>query len=164
MANKVYAARETVITFGSNSNTVTFTPKNVATANGRVSAEWDRGASSAPGRYLVKCFSKSGSTYTVDLTIRPYYVQHDGSLRPGVLGGTDAALSSEAALLRCWVPLPPIIAHVTTSSTVIASKPQIITLVDRYVQFAWWNALGVTLTNTDADHIIQVLPCPPEVQ
>lgn len=163
MANKVYGTLETAITIGSNSNTVLFTPKNVGTGAGRLSAEWDRGAGAAASRYLMLAFSKSGSTMTIGRAIRQYMTQHDGAKRPGTQGGSDAGFATETLISSGWTPLKPIVAHITTSSTVIVAS-QVITIVGRYVQFAWWNDLSVTLTNTDADHGLILIPAPPEVQ
>ena len=138
------------ITFGDGMYDVLFTPKNTATANGRVSALWDRGTGAKPMRYRYYSFAQSASTYTANRAVRQYVAQGNGTYIPGSFSTSDQAISSET-LLAGWTPLKPIIAHVTTAATVLVAEGELI-LRARYVQFGWWNDLGVTLTNTTNYH------------
>lgn len=165
MVNKIFVNPESAITFGSNSDTVTFTPKNVANAAGRISAQHDRGSGAKAMRYRWEAFSKVGSDATLGLSIPIYIVtaHSSSSLIDDGLGASDAALSATTQLSNS-VCIGAIIVNGTAANVGPWYASGIIEILARYVSVAWWNASGQTLTNVDADHRFTLIPMPYEVQ
>jgi hypothetical protein len=165
MVNKILVNPETAITFGSNSDTVTFTPKAVATGAGRISAQHDRGSGAKAMRYRWEARSKVGSNATLGLTIQLFLVTaHSAAANvDDGLGQSDAALSVSTQLSNARY-----IGDLKVNGTAANVGPWYasgnITIFTRYVSVAWWNASGQTLTNVDADHQFVLIPMPDEIQ
>lgn len=161
--SKQYFAPESSITFGSNSNTVLFTPKNVASAAGRISAQYDRGSGSKPGLYRWEAKSKYGSALTVGNALEIYLAtSQDGSTIDGNQSTTDAAFSA-ADKRRNLQYVGSVVADSTSSGEVQVGSGTVM-IYSRYISVVWWNAMGQTLTNVDADHVFTLTPYPPEMQ
>jgi len=153
----------TARTFASAGDT-TFTPKNISSGDARVSAQWDRGAGSLPGLYRWFAKSKSGSAYTVGRGVQIFLSQaKDATDLPGRVGTSDASISTAADRVRNLQPVGSIIADTTTAGAAIIASGTVF-IHSRYVSVLWLNDLGVTLTNTDADHEFVLQPLPPEAQ
>lgn len=163
MANAIYMKEGTSKTFQESGGDVTWTPKNVATGAGRISNQLDLGASPRPKLHRWELTSKF-QTATVGNVIRLYIVRASSAattLQDGVVGITDAGLSTEALIQYTALPLGPLTVHHTTASQVWRGT---VVITARYVQVAVWNISGVSLTNTAGDHIFTLTPLYDEVQ
>jgi hypothetical protein len=161
--SKIYFNPETARTFASAGDTA-FTPKNIASGNARVSAQWDRGAGAQPGLYRWFAKSKSGSAYTVGRAVQIFLSQaKDATDIPGRLGTSDATVNSGANSTRNLSPVGSIVADVTTANEALIASGTVF-IYARYVSVFWLNDLGVALTNTDADHEFVLQAIPPEAQ
>lgn len=162
MANKVYTATETAISFKSSGGDVTFTPQNVASAAGRISARWDRGAGSKAGRYKWRAKTKAGAALAVGAQLEIFLATSDGTIVDGNQGTSDAVFSA-GDKRRNLQPVGVIEADSTTNGEVQHASG-IVWIFDRYISVVWWNALGQTLTNTAGDHEFILTPIPDEIQ
>src|SRR5687767_3311291 len=104
MANLIYTLPETAIVFTESGGDAVFTPKNVATGAGRVSAQFDRGAGAKAMRYRVEAAFKTGSNITpgtsgvqVECYIATAHIAA-ATVSSG-LGQSDAALTARNQLL-----------------------------------------------------------------
>lgn len=166
MANLVYVAPQTAKTFKGSGGDVTFTPKNIGNAAGRLSARADLwGTTKGALRYRVYAEFKPGATPTVGNTIAVYVVRWNDDSTPGQpdgqAGATDAAISSIDAL-RNFLYVGSL--EIQAASSSIVSGSWIVEIPTRYASVAVWNASGATLTNVDADHLIKLTPLPDEIQ
>ena len=162
MANKIYVAPETAIVFKNSGGDVTFTPKNVANAAGRISAQWDRGSGSKPGRYYWRVHTKFQAGLTVGNALEVYFATSDGTDVDGNQGTTDAAFS--AADKRRNLQFVGTVVADSTSSGEVQIASGLVEVYTRYLSVVWWNATGQTLTNTDSDHTFTLTPVPDEIQ
>lgn len=162
MANKLYTARETVITFKASGGTVLFTPTSLATAAGRYSTQWDRGAGSVPDRYVFHARTKIAVAPVVGTILTVYLGFSDGTDNDGELGTTDAALPA-ADRRRNLTPIGCIVAD-EASTTRVMKTSGIIEILARFVTLTWYNEFGQALSATAGDHVTTFEPVPPELQ
>ena len=165
MVNKIYVDPETPITFGSNSDTVTFTPKNVATGAGRISAQHDRGSGAKAMRYRWESFSKVGSNatlgYGIDIFIATAH-KSASEIDDG-LGASDAAVSG-ATLVSNSRYIGTIKVNGSGANVGPWQASGEFEILARYLSVVWINNTGQTLTNVDADHQFTLIPMPDEIQ
>jgi hypothetical protein len=163
MPNKVYHAPETSITFKETGGSVTFTPKNITTGAGRVSAQWDRGAGSKPGLYKWRAKTAGASAATVGRVVEILFATSDGTIVDGDFGTTDAGMSDIDYKRNCqWVG--NVAADDSQGAGTNYNGSGVVEILDRYVSVVWWNDLGVSLTNTAGDHEFTLTPVPMEIQ
>lgn len=163
MANKIYVAPESAVTFGSNTDTVLWSIKNVANGAGRISAQWDRGTGSKPGWYRWQMKTKAAAALAVGVALELWLAfSRGGSIVDGNFGTSDAAASA-ADKRNNLTRLGSIIADSTTNGEVQIGSG-VIFLPYRYVSVLGWNTLGQSLTNVDADHQLAFEAIPWEIQ
>lgn len=162
MANKIYVAPETAISFKASGGDVTFTPQNVANAAGRISAQWDRGAGSKPARYVWRAHTKAGAALAIGATLEIYFATSDGTDVDGNQSTSDAAFAA-ADKRRNLQFVGTVVADSTTNGEVQIGSG-VIEIFTRYLSVVWWNNLGQTLTNTAGDHTFTLTPVPDEIQ
>lgn len=162
MANKIYTAPETAITFLASGGTVTFTPTSLANGAGRVSAQHDRGASSRATRFEWRAYCKAAAALTAGVALEIYLATSDGSKVDGNVGTADAAVS-DANKRYNLLPIGAIVADSTTNGEVQHASG-IIEVSARFLSVVWWNAFGQALTGTAGDHGFSLMPMPYEVQ
>ena len=154
----------TSVVFKSSGGDITFTPQNIASADARVSAQWDRGSGSKPGWYRWFGKTKSSASYTIGRAVQIYLGQaKDATDIPSNLGTSDASISSAVDRMRPLDLVGAIVAPVATGSTALVQSG-LLFIHSRYVSVVWFNDLGVTLTNTAGDHEFQIEPLSPESQ
>jgi hypothetical protein len=162
MTDLIYYLPQTIITFGNNSNTVLFTPQSITTAAGRISTQWNRGTGAQPREFRWRAKTKSSSAYTVGAVLEIYLATSDGTTVDGNFGTSDAGFSS-ADLRRNLQPVGTIVADNTTAGNPLQASGRI-DIEEQFVSVVWWNALGVTLTGTAADHLFELTPVPSQLQ
>jgi hypothetical protein len=168
MANLIYTLPETAIVFTESGGDATFTPKNVATGAGRVSAQFDRGAGAKAMRYRWEAAFKTGSNITpgtsgvpVELYVATAHIS--ASIIDSSLGASDAALTARNSLLLAQ-PIGVLIPTGTAAGTGPFVGSGVVEILARYISVAMWNASGQTLTNVNGDNYIKLVPMPDQVQ
>jgi hypothetical protein len=166
VANKIYVAPETAITFLASGGTVAFTPTSLADQAGRVSARHDRGAGSRAGWYEWRAWCKAAATPTVGRAVVVSLATSDGTIVDGNLGTADAAVSSGSALalnkLRNLRRLGSMVADGDAGNLLYNSGT--VFVPSRYISVYWFDDLGQALTGTVVDHGFSLTPIPDEVQ
>ena len=161
--SKIYLARDTAVTFGSNTDTVLWTPKNVANGAGRISNEWDRGAGALPAWYAWQFKTKFQAALALGVECQLWLAfSRNGTLWDGNFTDGDAAWST-GDKRNNLTRLGTVIADSTSSGEVQVASG-VIFIPFRYVMAALWNAAGQSLTNTDADHQLAFEPLAWDIQ
>lgn len=159
---KIYETPGAAATFRGSGGTTTFTPQNEATSKGRISSPWDRGAGAEPARYKWRMRTRWAATPTSGDVLRLYLVTSDGTNPDGSLSAADAELTSETPLLNNCQFIGAVVAAGVDQIEVSSG---VCLIHDRYVQAAVWNASGAkALTNTEADHVLTLIPIPDDIQ
>lgn len=164
MANLIYQAPGTTVTFKSSGGDVTFTNTSVSNGAGRISAQWDRGAGSKPGLYRWEATTKAAAALAVGVTLEIYLATaHVSSSQiDGNQSTADAAFSATDKRRNLqWVGA--IVADSTTNGEVQNASGTVF-ITARYVSVVWWNALGQALSGTAGDHVFTLTPYPAEIQ
>lgn len=164
MANLIYHAPGTPITFKSSGGDVTFTPTSVANAAGRISAQWNRGAGSMPGLYRWEAITKAGAALAVGAVLEIYLATaHVSSSQIDGNQSTSDAAFSAADKRRNLQVVGSIVADSTSNGEIQTASGWVL-ITARYVSVVWWNALGQTLSGTASDHSFTLTPYPLEIQ
>jgi len=164
MANKIYRAVETAITFRDSSGDVVLSLNDLSLGSGRVSARYDRGADSRAELHEVKAIVQAKTTgFALGDAIEIYLFQSDGTYMDGTLGTSDAALSSDKR--RNGVLIGAVIADTTSSATDIVATFMNVPITSRYYSIGVWNASATRNLNNSANTSrVIVTPMPPEIQ
>lgn len=163
MANKVYSAIETSITFQDSGGDVAMTLQNLGFGAGRVSAQYDRGAGSKSRKYSVRAVVQFETTPIVGETVEIYLFQGDGTYTDGTVGTSDAALSSDKRRNGRLIGILTV--DTTSTATNISRTFDDVEIASRYFSIGVWNAsAGDNLENTANANKIVVTPVPDEIQ
>ena len=163
MANKVYSAIETSITFQDSGGDVAMTLQNLGFGAGRVSAQYDRGAGSKSRKYSVRAVVQFETTPIVGETVEIYLFQGDGTYTDGTVGTSDAALSSDKRRNGRLIGIVTV--DTTSTATNISKTFDDVEIASRYFSLGVWNAsAGDNLENTANATKIVVTPVPDEIQ
>lgn len=162
MANKIYTASETAITFKESGGDAVITLINLGFGAGRISAQYDRGAGSKPMRYSWKAKIQFETAAVVGELVEIYLAQSDGTYVDGTLGTSDAALTTDK---RRNLDLIGVVVADTTSTATDVVASGICYIWQRYFSVGVWNAsAGDNLENTANANVIIFTPIPDEVQ
>ena len=163
MANKIYRAVETAITFRDSSGDVVITLQNLAFGVGRVSAQKDRGANSQPKLHEVIGVFQFETAPVVGEQIELYLFQSDGTYVDGTVGTSDAALASDKR--RNGLFIGAVIVDTTSTGTDIIARFSDVPITSRYYSIGVWNgSAGDNLKNTANTSRVIVTPMPDEIQ
>jgi hypothetical protein len=162
MANKVYRAIETAITFKDSGGDAVITLANLGFGDGRLSAQYDRGAGSKPARYKWKGVFQFESAPAVGERVEIYLAESDGTSADGAVGTSDAALTAGQKSNLKMIGI--VLAQTTdTATNFIASG--LCTIWERYISVGVWNAsAGANLENTANANFVTLTPMPEEIQ
>lgn len=161
--NAVYSKTGTQIDLGTNTNDYDFEMKNLANGAGRISAQVDLGVTPHAPRYKIGVSNKAAAALALGAQMRWYVAESDGTLQASGLGTSDAAVAAEGSFNNCRYLGATVADSTTNGALQIRWFPEI-ELPLRYVTIGCWNALGQALTNTDADHIVVILPVYDDIQ
>lgn len=164
LAKLIYAAPQTSIVFKSTGGDAVFTPTSLGAAAGWISAQYDRGPGSKPGRYRWQAKTQANVNPTVGGVVRVYLVLADSATGdgPGQLGTADATVPAEARLGNAQY-LGSVQAD-QALNTVSFIQPGLVEIYSRYVQVAWWNDLSQALHGTAGNHEFRLVAYPDELQ
>lgn len=164
MQQNIYDNPGTPATFKSSGGTVTFTPSAtpLASGNGRVSNQWDRGAGAQPAKYKWRAQTRWAATAAAGDQLRIYLVTSDGTYVDGGVATTDQDLSSETALSANCQQVGAIR---STGASQVEISSGVCYIDDRYVNLVFWNGSATkALTATASDHFFSLTPIPDAIQ
>lgn len=167
MANKIYRALETALSWKTSGGTAVITLTSLANNAGRIGAQVDRGASSSASRYLWRLNTKLGATTTsvvVGNTISIYLATGDvtGTV-DGAQSTADAALSSiEKRRNLQFLGVVEVDKTVAAGDQYVGSG--ICEIAARFISPVIINEVGNTLSATAGDHEFTLTPIPDEIQ
>lgn len=165
MANKIYGAIETSITFKSASGDATITPTSVANGAGRLSTRYDRGATSKPTLYRWVCRFKTAAAAAIGRTLRLYAITAEASTgstyTDGAFSESDQAVSSED-LYRNGIAVGIVQCDQATVGPFVASG--LVELRGRYVQIGFFNDSAQAMSATATDFEFVLIPVPDDIQ
>lgn len=163
MANKIYRAVETAITFRDSGGDVVITLQNLAFGAGRVSARYDRGAGSLAKLHKVQAVIQFETAPALGEAVEIYLFESDGTYVDGNVGTADAALTSDKR--RNGKHVGSVIVDTTSTATDIIASWDDVPISQRYYSVGVWNAsAGDNLENTANACRIIITPMPPEIQ
>lgn len=162
MANKIYRASETAITFKDSGGDAVITLQNLAFGAGRISAQYDRGTGSKPARYKWKAVFQFATAPELGEVVELYLAESDGTYVDGTVGTADAALTTDKR--RNLRPIGAVIADTTSTATNVIGSG-IVEIWERYFSVGVWNAADAeNLQNTANVNLIIFTPMPDEIQ
>ena len=161
MANKVYVATETALTFQDSGGTAVITLNNLAANVGRVSAQVDRGAGSRASRFLLEAKFEKGVAGVVGQIITVCLFGGDGTNTDGNVGVVDAALTATQALAAFFTL--QVVVTTTATNTPIRQTCEV-SLPLRRVSVGVVNSLTGLLRATANACVVTLTPMPDEVQ
>jgi hypothetical protein len=162
VANKIYQAPETALSFRDSGGDATLTLQNLAFGAGRISARYDRGAGSKAQDFEVKGVFQFETAPALTEQVEVYLYQSDGTYMDGTLGTSDAALTSAK---RSNGDLITLVIVDTTSVTTDIVRTWRCKITSRYFSIGVWNAsAGDNLENTANASRVILIPLPMEIQ
>lgn len=164
MANKVYTAPESALTWDSAGTSAALTCTSLASGSGRVGAQLDRGSGSRAMRYRWEFRCKVGSNPTVGNMVELYLATaHTSSSNiDGDVGTADAALSA-ADKRRNLLTVGTCVMDVADSTKTFRASG-FIWVPTQYVSPVVYNNTGQTFSATASDHVFILIPMPDEIQ
>lgn len=163
MANKIYVAPESAITWKSSGGSAAITCTSLANNAGRVGAQYDRGAGSRTARFLWEFEAKCVATPTLGNTISLYLAvaQADATKPSGDVGQADAALSA-LDKRRNLIFLG--VVEVDVAGTGFQRGSGVIEIAHRYLSLVVVNEAGSAFSATAGDTLFTMTPIPDEIQ
>lgn len=162
MANKLYIARETPISFdGTGGADVAFSMEGVVDGAGRVSAQYDLGTGSTPHLFRWRSEVLWQATPTKGAACWFYAAGGDGTNIDGDVGAIDAALGSEDQLSNLLY-IGRVV--VETAHTFKMVRSGTFEFYDRYISIVGFNRGVATINATDSNFSFELTPIPPEIQ
>ena len=139
------------------------TMASLATAGGRIGAQWDRGAGAQPALYRWQFRWRANTAPTVGNLVRLYLaIGDDGTYISNGLGTADAAVASEALCGNCLpIDSVEVTEAVTTRDFV---KAGLIWIRSRYVSPIVFNASGVSFHATSTNQEFRLTAVPDQIQ
>lgn len=162
MANKVYYAEETPITFKDSGGSAVISLQNLAFGAGRISARHDRGAGSKPMRHIWRATVQFETAPVIGEVVELYVSFSDGTNPDGEIGTANAALTSDKR--KNLKRIGSVIVDTTSVTTNITASGACF-IQTRYFSVGVWNgSAGDNLENTANACLIQFTPIPDEIQ
>lgn len=161
MANNVYQALETAVTWLASGGTELFTPTSLGAAAGRQGAHHDFTTAAVGRRFGWRAWLKPGGTRVVAEFIDIYLKTSDGTRHDNDDGTGDIAVSSSDKL-RNLQYLGTIFIDENAAVEMVAHGE--IFLPHRYAAPIFWNSTANTLSATAADYGFSMTPCVDQVQ
>lgn len=165
-ANLIYIAEGTAKVFKASGGDVVWTPQNVASGSGRISAVLDLGASPRPRFYKWEACTKWAATATAGDQARFYIVRASASATAANTDGGqtfgDATITSETVNANNSLYLGAVISNGVSQAE---SSHGVVEIVERYLAVFEFNAAASkALTNTAGDHVFTLTPIPDQIQ
>lgn len=159
MANEVKVKPGTSTSWKNSGGDAVLTLTSLASAAGRIGAQHDFGATfGRKARWRLK--TKFAVAPTEGQLIEVYLATSNNTLRDGVVGSADAALSAAAQRFQCQF-LGTVYCRNTTNSQEASG---VFEMVSRYVSPVIYNAAGQAFSGTASDHEFVIEQYVDEVQ
>lgn len=164
MANKIYAAPESVITFQDSGGDAVISLQNLAAGAGRYSARFDRGTGSISAWARLRFVWQMETAGVIPEAVEVYVStwSEDGNDSDGGLGTSDAALTTDLRRNLGNPALIGIVDKTATATDIVASG--IVFAPTRYITLAVWNDTADNLENTSNANSLTWTPYPAEIQ
>jgi hypothetical protein len=166
MANKIYVAPETVVSWKNTGGTEILTLTSLGASGGcRIGEEHDFGSASHARKYGIRLRTKFATEPVLREIIEVFIARGDGTYRDGDIGGSDAALTIDSTDDRTLAMLPVMMNLVYHQD----STEEFIYYGEfecgfRYLSPVVVNQTADALSATAADHELMIWPLPDEVQ
>lgn len=153
-----YLARGTPLLFAdaAQAEDVTITLSALASAAGRVSARYDRGAGSTVGLYTVQLHCALTGTNVVGAAIEIYTFCSDGTNVGGEVGTADAAFATDKR--NNAKPIGLLGVDQVTTNTLMTSDALLVLIPTRYFSIGIWNATTLPFQTSTSVHGVIVTP------
>jgi hypothetical protein len=162
LANAIYRAIGTTLSFRDSGGDAVITLQNLAFGAGRVSARYDRGAGSLPRIHHWRAVMQFETAPALGEIVEIYLFESDGTYMDGTLGTSDAAMGTDK---RKNGKLIGVVVADTTSVTTDIVASGMCLINQRYVSVGVWNAsAGDNLENTSNASRVNLTPVNDEVQ
>lgn len=162
MANKIYIAGESAVTFQDSGGSAVLTLQNLAFQAGRISARYDRGAGSKPGRHLWIAKLQFETAPALGEMVRIYAAYSDGTYADGTPGTADAALTADKR--RNLKQIGNVVVDTVSITTDIVASGLFMLYTQYYSIGVWNDSAGDNLENTANANIITIYPYVDEIQ
>jgi hypothetical protein len=162
MANKVYRATETALTFKDSGGDYVLSLQNKTYQAGQISARVDRGTGSKPRVYQWRAVIQWETNPSVGEYAEILIAESDGTNVDGNVGSVDAALTSGQ---KSNLKLIGIVKAQTANSATSFIASGLCEINDRYFSVGVWNnSAGANLENTANASYVILTPMPDEIQ
>jgi len=163
MANKLYGAVETAVTFTDTTGDYAITLNNLSYAAGRVSARADKGTGSQSTLFKVFAQFQFDTAPVEGETVDIYIAESDGTNEAGNVGSSDAAVS-DADILKNLTYVGSVTAESASADTDFQAWFTTRIYLRYYSIVVWNSSAADNLQATNNINKIIVVPVPPEVQ
>ena len=162
MANAIYRAYGTTLSFRDSGGSAVLTLQNLAFGAGRVSARYDRGAGSLPRLYHWRAVVQFETAPIVGELVEVYLYESDGTYADGTIGTADGALATDKRKNGKLIGVV-VVDTTSTGTDIVASGMCVIN--ERYVSVGVWNgSAGDNLKNTANASRVNLTPVNDELQ
>jgi len=162
MANLIYQVIQTPIVFQDSSGDAVISLNALAANTGRVSARYDRGATSLARRYTLRGVFDKGAASVVGEIINMYIFTSDGTNADGTVGTADGPLTANQAL-DCFERPYPVVVN-TTSTSVKITRSYVVEIPTRYFSVGVMNSVTGLLRAAANVCTISLTPVADEIQ
>ena len=162
MANKIYRAIETPVTFTDTAGDYALVLNNLASDTGRNSVGVDRGTGSQPYRYKWKAIIQWNVAPVRGDTVDIYIVESDGTYIDGVVNLVAGGTFTTGQSLNIK-QVGAVRAQATASATNFISSG-VCDIYERYYAVGVFNRAAQALENTNNASRVILTPMPDEIQ
>jgi hypothetical protein len=164
-----YTLPGSAVVFADSGGTVAITFSNRATANGNVSAQYDKNVLASPtgampSLWAAHCQISLTGTNAVGTTIEYYIAHADAAGTTTDAGVGQAATTITVDQRRALTPIGVLVVYQTTTNTTMYASFRNIYIPGRYYSLAWWNASGLPTETSTTKHKCTFYPMPPQMQ
>lgn len=163
MANLIYIAKETTISFGSEvGDDVAWTTESVSDGAGYLSSQHDFGSGDHADEFWFVFTTQAVATPTVLAGVRLRQGWGDGTRENHFEGTTDVAVATENLFANMQAFRTCVVTETTLGAelTIMDRVP----VLNRYLQLGMWVDMGSATTADAAETKGFVTPIPPEIQ
>lgn len=161
MANKIYEAQESAVTWNSAGTTELLTATSLAAGAGRQGAIHDFGSTSKARRGTLRVRIVPGATRVVGELVQVYLKTSDNTNPDNDDGTGDIAVSAQDKLRNLW---PIGVIQIDENAAVPMVGSWDFEVSARYWAPVLWNGTSNSLSATATDFVITWTPFPDEIQ
>lgn len=169
--SKQYTLPGAGIVFADSGGNVTMVFSNRATANGNVSAQFDKDSikdpstGAYPSLFAALCQLSFATSPTLGVSGAEYYIAHAdaaGTTQAGGVGQSSATITTDQRRALTLMGILPV--YNTTANTSLFVYFTNIYIPGRFFSVAWFNTSGVTTETSTTKHRCTFYPMVPQMQ